>query len=73
MQDPYLASVLKAIEEDALEPDGPRLITVQQLEAAGALDVPPAWRKSLSAGTKPDASAEPELPLFANLQPSAKE
>ncbi len=26
------------------------LISVDELRAAGALDVPPAWRKSLSAG-----------------------
>ena len=30
--------------------EGPHLITRDVLLAAGALDVPPAWRKSLSAG-----------------------
>lgn len=34
------------------------LISVDELRAAGALDVPPAWRKSLGA--------ERELPLFAD-------
>jgi len=34
--------------------------TVDQLRASGALDVPPSWRKSLSAGTK-------ERDLFADL------
>ena len=41
----------KSVEELASEPwDGPCLISVDELRAAGALDVPPAWRKSLSAG-----------------------
>jgi hypothetical protein len=31
----------------------PRLISVDELRAAGALDCPPGWRKSLSAGTEP--------------------
>ena len=48
MKDPYLDSVLEVIAK--LDGEGPRLITVDQLRAAGALDVPPAWRKSLSAG-----------------------
>jgi hypothetical protein len=30
----------------------PRLISVGELRAAGALDCPPEWRKSLSAGTE---------------------
>jgi hypothetical protein len=45
--DPYLSSVLKAIAEDALDTESPRLISVDELRAAGALDVPAAWRKSL--------------------------
>jgi hypothetical protein len=40
---------------------GPHLISVEELRAAGALDVPPAWRKSLSAG------CERDLPLFRDL------
>ncbi len=67
MPDPYLNSVLEAIARDALEPDGPRLITVDELRAAGALDVPAGWRKSL--GTDSDLSegnAEDVPPLFAN-------
>ncbi len=48
MQDPYLKSVLEAIASDALDGDGPHLISVDELRAAGALDVPAAWRKSLA-------------------------
>jgi hypothetical protein len=41
------------IEEIASEPfEGTGLISVDRLLAAGALDCPPEWRKSLSAGTK---------------------
>lgn len=47
MQDPYLNSVLETIAAVALETEKPRLITVDELRAAGALDVPAAWRKSL--------------------------
>lgn len=37
-----------SIEDIMNEPwDGPHLITVDELRAAGALDVPTAWRKSL--------------------------
>jgi hypothetical protein len=49
VQDPYLKSVLEVIESEVLNWKGPHLITVDELGAAGALDVPPAWRKSLSA------------------------
>lgn len=45
----------------AMNPGGPHLITVDDLRAAGALDVPPSWRKSLSAGVERD-----QLPLFAD-------
>lgn len=45
--DPYLKSVLDAIAEDERDGPGPMLITVDELRAAGALDVPPSWRKSL--------------------------
>ncbi len=38
----------------------PGFITVDELRALGALDVPPAWRKSLSAGA-------PERDLFSDL------
>ena len=47
MPDPYLNSVLEAIANAALDPESSRLITVDELRAAGALDVPAAWRKSL--------------------------
>lgn len=49
MQDPYLNSVLEAVASDALDAESPRLITVDELRAAGALDVPASWRKSLGA------------------------
>jgi hypothetical protein len=42
-----LNSVLEAIASDAQDADSPRLITVDELRAAGALEVPVAWRKSL--------------------------
>ncbi len=38
----------------------PGFITVDELRALGALDVPPAWRKSLSAGAE-------ERDLFSDL------
>jgi hypothetical protein len=65
VQEPYLNSVLEAIAADALDPDGPRLITVDELRVAGALDVPAAWRKSLSAGCDAFAVIDGTLPLFA--------
>jgi hypothetical protein len=40
---------------------GPHLISAEELRAAGALNVPPARRKSLSAG------CERDLPLFRDL------
>ncbi|MBX9788563.1 MAG: hypothetical protein K2Y37_06570 [Pirellulales bacterium] len=45
------------------------LISEDELRAAGALDVPPEWRKSLSAGCKPR-----EQMLFADddLYPEAQ-
>jgi hypothetical protein len=42
--------------------DGPHLISVDELRAAGALEVPPSWRKSLG----PDSSAERNL--FSDLE-----
>jgi hypothetical protein len=42
-----LNSLLEAIASEPLDEDGPHLITVDELRAAGALDVPKAWRKSL--------------------------
>jgi hypothetical protein len=41
--------------------EGPHLITVDVLRAAGALDVPASWRKSLGGG------ANRQLDLFAGL------
>jgi hypothetical protein len=68
VQDHYLNSVLEAIASDALDTESPRLITVEELRAAGALDVPAAWRKSLgedrdlfsdSMGDDDDAEKQP--------------
>jgi hypothetical protein len=47
VQDPYVNSVLEAIASAELDAGRPHLITVDELRAAGALDVPAAWRKSL--------------------------
>ena len=66
MQDPYLNSVLEAIAGDALDGEGPRLITVDELRAAGALDVPASWRKSLGADGDLSAGSEGMLSLFAS-------
>ena len=63
MQDPYLNSVLEAIASDALDADSPHLITVDELRAAGALDVPASWRKSLGAESEIHG-ANGTLPLF---------
>lgn len=58
-------------EPDIVDPDAPpgsHLISVDELRAAGALDVPPAWRKSLGGeerrfllpGFNDDEEAEPQ-------------
>jgi hypothetical protein len=47
VKDQLLDSLLEAIASDALDTESPRLISVDELRAAGALDVPAAWRKSL--------------------------
>jgi hypothetical protein len=56
VEDPYLKAVLEAIE--AIKREGntgrPHLISADELRAMGALDVPPAWRKSLSARLERD-------------------
>jgi hypothetical protein len=67
VQDPYLNSVLEAIASDALDTESPRLISVDELRAAGALDVPAAWRKSL--GKEPDLFGE----LLGHDDPSPTE
>lgn len=68
MKDKHYASVDELIaeiagmsfEDIANEPwEGPHLISVDELRAAGALDVPAAWRTTLGV--------ERELPLFAGL------
>jgi hypothetical protein len=53
----------KSIEELRNEPwEGPHLISRDELLAAGALDVPPAWRKSLHD--------EEQRDLFSDLRDS---
>jgi hypothetical protein len=42
------------------------LISVDELRAAGALDVPPAWRKSLGGGRAEKSSAV-QRDLFSGL------
>ena len=59
MKDPYLDSVLELLASEALRTEGRHLISVDELRAAGALDVPPSWRKSLGAERK-------QYPLFAD-------
>jgi hypothetical protein len=44
----YWAHFLDDLDEDDYRGERPHLITVDELRAAGALDVPPAWRKSLA-------------------------
>lgn len=43
----YWAHFLDDLGEDDFRGDRPHLITVDELRAAGALEVPAAWRKSL--------------------------
>ncbi len=59
----------KSIEEIANEPfEGPHLISVDELRAAGALEVPASWRKSLGgesdlfSNVREDASPRPNEP-----------
>ena len=47
---------------------GPQLITVDQLRAAGALDVPPAWRKSLGGAEERDLFSD--LPDEEDQEPA---
>lgn len=46
----YWARFLAELGED--DHEGPHLISRDELLAAGALDVPPAWRKSLGGGER---------------------
>jgi hypothetical protein len=43
------------------------LISRDELLAAGALDVPPEWRKSLQAGCPKPKGKDPQRELFADL------
>jgi hypothetical protein len=47
VKDPHLNTVLELLASEALNREGAHLITVDELRAAGALDVPTAWQKSL--------------------------
>jgi hypothetical protein len=44
----YLRRLREEIEKARNNGEDPHLVFVDELRAAGALDVPPAWRKSLS-------------------------
>jgi hypothetical protein len=57
--DEVIAEIAGIPIEELAEPaeDGKHLISVDELRAAGALDVPPSWRKSLGV----------ERDLFADL------
>jgi hypothetical protein len=64
----YWAHFLDDLDEDDYGGDRPHLISVDELRAAGALDVPAAWRKSLGEerryllpGFEDDEDAESEL------------
>lgn len=48
----YWAHFLDDLDADDFG-DGPHLISVDELRAAGALDVPPGWRTSLGVEKKP--------------------
>ena len=51
------------------------LISRDELLAAGALDVPPAWRKSLQAGLPKPKGKDPQRELFGDdeeTQPTAE-
>jgi len=54
------------------DPERPHLISVDELRAAGALDVPPAWRNSLGVEREyyplfPDDDLPPENPQPAPI------
>ncbi len=50
-------SIEEIVAAESLVP-GPWLITVDELRAAGALDVPPSWRKSLRDDPNPGLFSE---------------
>ena len=67
MKDPYLESLLEVLATLEFDPERPHLISVDELRAAGALDVPPAWRNSLGVEREyyplfPDDDLAPENP-----------
>jgi hypothetical protein len=75
VKDPYLESLLKVLATVEFDPDRPHLISVDELRAAGALDVPPAWRTSLQEEQKreyyplfPDDDPPPENPQPAPIE-----
>lgn len=63
--DETIAEVARDMAAEGLS--GPQLISVDQLRAAGALDCPPAWRKSLSAGSS-KSSKDQQRDLFSDLR-----
>ncbi len=52
MLDPSSPSFLDDIADIVPVPGKPWLISADELRAAGALDVPAEWRKSLSSGER---------------------
>ena len=74
----YWARFLEELGEDDYE--GPHLISVDELRAAGALEVPPSWRKSLGGGKARDLFSEsngdeenPEKQQPARVEPDLAE
>jgi hypothetical protein len=72
VKDQRLPTVDEWIALHGDEPDtteGPHLISVDELRAAGALDVPPEWRKSLGGDrryTLPGFDDDDEVQSAAN-------
>jgi hypothetical protein len=70
VKDPYLESLLEVLATLEFNPERPHLISVDELRAAGALDVPSAWRNSLGGKRDyhplfPDDDLPPENPQAA--------
>ncbi len=62
---------IEELGREAREKGGPRLITRDELLAAGALDVPPAWRKSLGGKRDPSPRLFPDDDSPAEQQQQA--
>lgn len=62
--DRFIEEMKKESQEHARQ-GRPRLITSDQLRAAGAFDVPPEWRKSLGGRKRP--GGQKQRTLFSDL------